>query len=141
MNDNPTDNRIFTGSDKPFSAEQAGNLLKSPEFDLEQHKRIKAIADTAQTPQQMQQEHKKQLLLACELIKDFPDGDLLAIILKCRIVGYSHKKIAKTLMKSERDLPYFTSLGKAIKFVEEKEKEAFYKVRVALSKRSRVIIP
>ena len=141
MKEEPNENRIFTGSDAPLSAEQAGNLLRSPEFNLEQHRRIKDMVDSAKTPQQEAQERAGQLLLACDLIREQKEGDLLAAILKCRIAGYPHSKIAKTLIKSERDLPYFSSLGKAIKFVEKKEREAFYKVRVALSKRSRVIIP
>lgn len=141
MNEKPTENRKYTGSDKEFTAEQVANLLKSTEFDAEQRKTIKNIAATAVTPEQQKRNDDIQVNMSMELIRGQKDGDLLIAILKCRYAGYSHEKIAKTLMKSERDLPHFTSLDKAVKFVKDKEHEAFYRVKVALAKKSRIIIP
>ncbi len=141
MKEKPTENREFTGSDKNFTAEQAGNLLKSSEFDRVQRKRIKEIVMSTVAPQIESSRKNIQMMQAMELIRPQKDGDLLISILKCRYAGYSHEKIAKTLMKSERDLPHFSSVEKAVKFVKDKESEGFYKVRVALSKKSRIIIP
>ena len=139
MNDKPTDNRIFTGSDAPFSAEQVGNLLKSKEFGVVQNNRIKDIVGNTVLPQIAAARRSNQIMVAIDLIRATKDGNLMADILKCRFAGYSHKKIAKTLMKSEADVPYFPSLAKAIKFVENNEKEGLYRVKVQLSKQ--VIIP
>ena len=141
MKEEPTENRKFTGSDDPFTAEQINNLLNSKEFADVQKNRIKDLVDNTIDPRVEAYGRAKQIVQSIDLIRAGKDGDLLADILKCRFAGYSHKKIAKVLMKSERDLPYFTSLEKAIKFVEEKEKEGFYKVKVALSNKSRIIIP
>ena len=154
MKEQPDINREFTGSDDPFTAEQVGNLLKSTEFADVQKNRIKLIGDNAVNPGTIAQQKMRELFMSTELIKHTKNGDLLANILKCRIAGYPHKKIAKTLMKSERDLPTLSSLAKAITFVKESEKEAFYRVQVELTKlehprnnlghfikKSRIIIP
>ena len=135
MKDKPTENRIFTGSDEPFTAEQTGNLLKSPEFRIAQENRIKAILDASVSPQIAQARQNRQIMASIDLIRHTKDGDLLADILKCCYSKISYKKIAKTLMKSERELPYFSSLSKAIKFVKEAEKEGLYRVKVALLKK------
>lgn len=140
MKEKPTENRIFTGSDKPFSAEAVRNLIKSPEFDIVQHNRIKNLVANSVTPQVAAVRRRQQMFLAIDLIRPTKDGDLLADILKCRFIGYTYKKIAKVLMKSERDLSYFSSLGKAIKFVKNAEKEGTYRVKVALAKKNPTII-
>ena len=141
MKEKPTENRKFTGNDKSMSAEQVGNLLKSSEFDIAQKQNIKDILNNTVAPQIEGARRNIQMLKAMELIRPQKEGDLMIIILKCRYAGYSHEKIAKTLMKSERDLPHFSSVEKAAKFVKDKEHEGLYKVKVALSKKSRIIIP
>ena len=141
MKENPTENRIFTGTDEPFSAEQLGNLLKSTEFNAEQHNRIKDIVGQASNPRIEAQKLMRDVFRSIDLIRHTKDGDLLVNILKCRYYGYTHKKIAKTLMKSERDLPHWSSITKAVKFVEAAEKEGLYRVNVALSNKDRIIIP
>lgn len=141
MKENPTENRIFTGSDQPLNAEQLGNLLKSTEFNEAQHNRIRDIAGRASNPRIEAQKRMQQMFVSIELIRPTKDGDLLVNILKCRCYGYSHKKIAKTLMKSDRDLPSFSSITKAIKFVEEAEREGRYRVNVALTNKNRIITP
>ena len=89
-------------------------------------------------------EHLRQITMAISLIRDTKDGELLSDIMYCRVAGYSHKKIAKTLMKAKHTgIPTFPSVGKATKFIESCEKEAAYRVKVALMKRktSRIIMP
>lgn len=139
MKEDSTENREFTGSDKPLSAEQAGNLLKSPEFNLVQRNRIKDIVMSSVLPQIAAARRHNQMMASIDLIRETKDGDLMADILKCCYAKHSYKKIAKVLMKSEKDVPYFTSLNKAIEFVKECEREAVYRVKVALSKK--IIIP
>lgn len=139
MKEKPTENRLFTGSDDPFTAEQVGNLLKSNEFNLVQEQRIKDVVSKSVTPQIAAARRKIQMFSAMELILPTRDGALLVGILKCRYVGYSHKKIAKILMKSEKDLPYFSSITKAVEFVKNAEKEGTYRVKIALTKK--IIIP
>lgn len=140
MKEKPMDNRIFTGNDQEFSAEQVGNLLKSKEFSQHQKAKIDHMLATSVLPQVQAKEQSRQMLLSFELIRDTKDGDLLISIMRCLTGGYSHKKVAKVLMKSEKDaVPAFQSLTKAIAFVKEREKEAVYRVKCALSKK--ILIP
>lgn len=139
MSEKPTENRIFTGSDEPFSAEQTRNLLKSKEFGVAQKNKIKDIVKNTVLPQLAAARRNNQMMVAVDLIRSTKDGNLLADILKCRFGGHSHKKIAKVLIKSEHDVPYFSSLAKAIKFVQKCEKEGIYRVKLALS--NKIIIP
>ncbi len=136
MNEKPAENRIFTGNDKPLSAEQVGNIIKSPKFGLVQENKIKEIVTNSVLPQIRKARLDLQLSQAIDLIRPTKDGDLMADILKCIYAGYKYKRIAKTLMKSEKDgVPYFSSLGKAIDFVKKAEKEGLYRVKTMLSKK------
>lgn len=134
MKEKPTENRIFTGSDDEMSAEQVGNLLSSPEYGIVQQNRIKDLLATTVTPQIAAAKRNRQVMLSIDLIKREKDGELMASVLKCLYVGYTYKKIAKKLMQSERNLPYFSSLGKAIAFVKKLEREGLYRVKMALNK-------
>ena len=75
--------------------------------------------------------------MAIELIQHTKDGEILCLILKCFFAGYSDKKIAQTLIKSEKskEMPYFNSLSKAIDFVKNSREEAVYRVKCELNKR------
>jgi hypothetical protein len=132
--DNPTLNRIFTGNDKEMSEEQARNLIKSPEYDKFNRQKIKDII-SAENAHKIRRVEEIQRNMAIDLIRKTKDGEVLALILKCYFAGYSDKKIAKTLMKAEKDLPHFTSLQKAIDFVKAAREEAKYRVMVELNKR------
>ncbi len=141
MKEKPTENRIFTGSDKEFTSEQTYNLLRSPEFSLVQKNRIKKILKNTVSPQIAAARRNQQVMMAIQLIRPTKDGDLLAGILECRFAGYTYKRIAKTLMKLPSGPKCFTSLKQAIKYVEDSEKEAKYRVKVALENKSKIILP
>jgi len=132
----PTLNRIFTGSDAEMTAEQARNLINSPEYDEFNKQKIKDIIASEDAHARLMEE-TKQRNMAIDLIRKTKDGEILALILKCFFAGYSDKKIAKTLMRGEKSkgMPYFRSLTKAIHFVVKTREEAVYRVKCELNKR------
>ena len=141
MKEHPSENRIFTGSDDEFTTEQTANLLKSKKFDQVQKKRIGDIVSSSVDPNVEAAQRDKQVLMAIQLIRHTRHGDLLAGILECRYAGYSYKQIAKTLMETKGDsVPIFLSLSKAIKFVQDSEKEGMLRVQTQLGKR-RIVTP
>ena len=136
--DKPTENRIFTGSDDEFSAEQAHNLINSPEFKKSQRERAKKIA--AETnPIVDSHRQEREVYMAIDLIRSTKDGELLAAILKCRCAKHSYETIAKILMQNNIPVPiigsYFSSLQKCVEFVKKCEQEGLYRVKVMLSQR------
>ena len=130
----PTLNRIFTGNDAEMSAEQARNLIKSPEYEKYTRDKVKNMLAEENAHKRARAE-AIQRDMAIDLIRKTKDGEILALILKCFFAGYSDKKIAKTLMKAEKDMPHFISLSKAIHFVENARKEGLYRVQCELNKR------
>jgi len=135
MKEKPTENRIMTGSDKEMSAEQAGNMIKDPKFALVQKNRIKGILASTVAPSIEAFRRRRKMFESIDLIQHTKDGVLMSIILKCRYEGYSYKKIAKVMMKSEINTPHFTSLTKAIKFVKDCEKEGKHRAKTELQKK------
>ena len=135
MKEKPTENRIFTGSDDELNAEQARNLIKSPEYKKHHEQKVKDmfIIDSPYNQERKIEWEKNQ---AIELIRATKDGELLANILKCVFHGFTDKKIAKTLMKSERrDVKHFASLNVAIQFVKASREEAVERVKAILAAR------
>ena len=132
MEDKPTENRIYTGTDAEFSAEQVVNLLKSPEFAHVQEAKMKEIVDNYTLPQVQQAENERQVMMSFELIRTKKHGTLLIGIMKCRYFKMTHKRIAKLLMKNQTE--YFSSLSKAISFVKDMERRAIGMVKEELSK-------
>ena len=104
MSEKPADNRIYTGSDKPFNSDQVNNLLKSKKFGEVQKNRLEALINESVPMQIQARDRARQINMSIDLIKPTKDGELLAGILKCRFAGYSQQKIAKTLKCKVSDI-------------------------------------
>lgn len=130
------DNRIFTGNDKPLNVEQAGNIIHSPEFHKLQRSKIDNILKISRKVDS-EEDKKHQLNVAISRIPNKNGGELMRKVLSCRVAGYSYNQMAKALRKF---IDPTASLGKIIKAIKAVEKEAIYRVNVALSQ-SRIIVP
>ena len=134
-----TENKEMTGSHDPVTDEQARNIIVSPEYDKKQRDRIARDVANQANPYQEGLQTQQDIQTAISLIEKTKDGQLLAGILRCHFAGLTDKRVALAMMKSDRDVPEFSTVEKAIKFVQDAKVEGLYRVKVALAKRKVVL--